>query len=67
MGEVLTGEIFFVGDVGKVFGFLLMGGEICFGDLRGDDLRGDLETLAAFGRVTGGGLGLESTSFKSGD
>ena len=67
VGEILTGEIFFVGDVGKVFGFLLIGGEICFGDLRGDDLRGDLETLAGLGMATGGGLGLVGTSLTRGE
>lgn len=67
VGDIFTGEIFFVGDEGVALGFFLIGGENCFGDLRGEDLRGDFEILAAFGRVNGEGLGLTDVSLARGE
>lgn len=66
MGEILVGEIFFRGCVAEALNFFLTGGDICFGDFLGEDLRGDL-ILPAFGMVTGGGFGFMLGSLVSGD
>ena len=66
VGDILVDENFLRGGDVDDLNFFRTGGEICLGDFLGEDRRGDL-ILPAFGRVTGGGLGLMPGSLVRGD